>query len=120
MTTCVLQFLGLSDNYGVLVHDSTTGTTASVDAPESGPILAALTERGWDLTDVLITHHHADHVQAVPELKAKFPGLRVYGPANDAARIPFLDIMLSEGDYAHVGSLEARVFETPGHTLGHI
>jgi hydroxyacylglutathione hydrolase len=120
MTMSVHQFLCLTDNYGALVHDSATGSTACVDAPESGPILAALSERGWNLTDVLITHHHADHIQGVPGLKAKFPALKVQGPAKEAARIPFLDIKLGEGDSAQVGSLEARVFETPGHTLGHI
>ena len=63
MTTSVHQFLCLTDNYGVLVHDSKTGATASIDAPEAGPILAALDEKGWKLTDLLITHHHADHIQ---------------------------------------------------------
>ena len=120
MTTSVHQFLCLTDNYGALVHDSATGATASIDAPESAPIIAALTERGWSLTDVLITHHHADHIQAVPELKSRFPRLKVHGPAKEAARIPFLDILLGEGDHARVGSLEAKVLETPGHTLGHI
>jgi hydroxyacylglutathione hydrolase len=120
MTMDVHQFLCMTDNYGVLVHDSSTGATASIDAPESAPVVAALAERGWGLTDILITHHHADHIQGVPELKAKFPEIRVWGPAKDAARIPFLDHLVSEGDCARVGSLEAKVIETPGHTLGHI
>ena len=120
MTTSVHQFLCLTDNYGALVHDSATGSTASVDAPEAAPIFAALAERGWNLSDVLITHHHADHVQGVAELKAKSPNLRVWGPAKDAARIPFLDRPVAEGDYARVGSIAAKVIETPGHTLGHI
>jgi hydroxyacylglutathione hydrolase len=120
MTMIVHQFLCLTDNYGALVHDSATGATASVDAPEAGPIFAALNERGWALSDVLITHHHADHVQGAPELKTKFPNLRVWGPAKDAQRIPLLDHPVSEGDHARVGSLAAKVIETPGHTLGHI
>ncbi len=120
MTTSVHQFLCLTDNYGVLVHDFRTGATASIDAPEAGPILAALDEKGWTLTDLLITHHHADHIQGAPELKARFPDLRMVGPAKDASRIPGLDTLVSEGDYALVGSLEARVIETPGHTTGHI
>ena len=120
MTTSVHQFLCLTDNYGALVHDSATGATASVDAPEAAPIFAALAERGSNLSDVLITHHHADHVQGVAELKAKSPNLRVRGPAKDAARIPFLDRPVAEGDYARVGSIAAKVIETPGHTLGHI
>jgi len=91
-----------------------------VDAPEAGPTFAALAERGWSLSDVLITHHHADHIQGVPELKAKFPNLKVWGPAKDAARIPFLTHPVAKGDTARIGSLAAKVIETPGHTLGHI
>ena len=120
MTMSVHQYLCLTDNYGALIHDSATGATACVDVPEAGPTLAALVERGWNLSDALITHHHTDHIQGVPELKQKFPDLRIWGPAKDAARIPFLDRQVQEGDYARVGSLAARVIETPGHTLGHI
>ncbi|MGC2783517.1 MAG: hydroxyacylglutathione hydrolase [Roseiarcus sp.] len=120
MTMSIHQYLCLTDNYGALVHDSATGATACVDVPEAGPTLAALAERGWNLTDILITHHHADHIQGVPDLKAKFPKAKIWGPAKDAARIPFLDHGLKEGDTARVGSLGAKVIETPGHTLGHI
>ena len=120
MATSVHQFLCLTDNYGVLLHDSSTGSTASIDAPEARPIFAALHEKGWTLTHLLITHHHADHVQGAPELKARFPSLKIIGPAMDAARIGFLDSIVSEGDEVQVGSLGARVIETPGHTIGHI
>jgi len=120
MTMSVHQYLCLTDNYGALIHDPTTGATACVDVPEAGPTLAALAERGWGLTDILITHHHADHIQGVPEMRAKFPNAKAWGPAKDAARIPFLDRRLAEGDYARVGSMAAKVIETPGHTLGHI
>ena len=120
MTMSVHQYLCLNDNYGALVHDSATGATACVDVPEAGPTVAALRQRNWNLTDILITHHHADHIQGVPELKTKFPDARVWGPAKDAARIRFLDHKVKEGGAARVGSLAARVIETPGHTLGHI
>jgi hydroxyacylglutathione hydrolase len=120
MTLSVHQYLCLTDNYGVLIHDSETGATACVDAPDARSTVAALAERGWTLSDVLTTHHHADHIQGVPELKTKFPNLKVWGPAKDAARIAFLDHKVEEGNTAHVGSLAAKVIETPGHTLGHI
>jgi hydroxyacylglutathione hydrolase len=120
MTISIHQYLCLNDNYGALVHDSATEATACVDVPDAGPTLAALAEQGWNLTDILITHHHADHIQGVPDLKAKFPNAKIWGPAKDAARIPFLDHKVKEGDTVRVGALEARVIETPGHTLGHI
>ena len=82
MTTSVHQFLCLTDNYGVLVHDSKTGKTASSTRPTAGAILAALDEKGWTLTDLLITHHHADHIQGAPELRARFPELTIVGPGQ--------------------------------------
>ena len=66
----VYQFPCLTDNFGVLVHDSATGATAAIDVPEAAPVLKALDERGWTLTDILVTHRHGDHVQGIPEVKA--------------------------------------------------
>lgn len=120
MAAQIHQFLCLSDNFGVLLHDLATGRTASIDAPEAGPILVALEERGWELTDILVTHHHFDHVQGIGALKTRFPAARVVGPAKEAAKIGGLDEELHEGDLVRVGDLQGRVIEVPGHTLGHI
>lgn len=115
----ISQFLCASDNFGVLLHDSVTGATASIDACQEAPIVAALEKTGWTLTHILVTHHHADHVDAIPPLKARF-GARVIGPAAEAKLIPEMDEGVSEGDSVKVGSLEASVIHTPGHTAGHI
>lgn len=120
MPVHIHQFACLSDNFGALVHDPATGATATIDAPDGAAVLAALKEKGWSLTDILITHHHADHVQGIPALKAAFPKARVVAPAKEAARISGVDTMVSEGDYVKIGSTDARVIETPGHTAGHI
>lgn len=109
----------LKDNYGVLLHDTETGATAAIDAPEAQPVEAALKQRGWRLTDILVTHHHADHTQGIPALKQQH-GCRVVAPSAEANRIPFVDETVSEGDTVKVGDLMARVLETPGHTSGHI
>jgi hydroxyacylglutathione hydrolase len=114
------QFLCLEDNFGVLVHDPATRATAAIDAPEAGPILAALAAREWELTDILITHHHVDHVQGIAGLKAKYPRARVIGPAKEATKIGGLDRAIREGDVVASGALEARVIEVPGHTAGHV
>jgi hydroxyacylglutathione hydrolase len=119
MSAEVRQFLCGADNFGVLVHDTETGATASIDACAEAPILAALEEAGWTLTHILVTHHHDDHIAAIPALKAR-TGARVIGPARDAGRIPGMDQTVKEGDAVAVGSLSAKVYETPGHTSGHI
>ena len=109
----------LKDNYGVLLHDPETGSTAAIDAPEAAPVEAALAERGWRLTDILVTHHHADHTAGIAELKKKHL-CRVVAPRKEAPKIPDIDVTVREGDIVQVGSLVGRVLETPGHTAGHI
>src|SRR6185295_18356220 len=112
-------FRCLKDNYGVLIHDPATGATAAIDAPEAAPIEAALQATGWKLTDILVTHHHADHTDGIADLKKKYH-CRVVAPKAEAAKIPLVDETVSEGDKVSVGKLTANVIETPGHTLGHI
>ena len=112
-------FICLKDNYGVLLHDSATGATAAIDAPEAAPIEAALKATGWKLSDILVTHHHHDHTGGIAELKQKHR-CRVVAPHGEASKIPLLDETVREGDKVSVGKLSANVIETPGHTAGHI
>ncbi len=112
-------FVCMKDNYGVLIHDPATGATAAIDAPEAAPVEAALKQKGWKLTDILVTHHHADHTAGIPALKQKYK-CRVVAPAGEAAGIPDVDETVREGDKVSVGNLSANVLETPGHTKGHI
>jgi hydroxyacylglutathione hydrolase len=120
MSAEIELFPCLSDNYGVLLHDPATGATASVDAPDGEAVLEALKRRGWSLTDILVTHHHADHVQGIAEIKEAFPTARVVGPKSEAERIPMIEARVGEGDAVAVGSLVAQAIDTPGHTAGHI
>lgn len=120
MAAQIHQFMCLQDNFGVLIHDPLTGATASMDAPEAGPILSALTETGWSLTDILVTHHHNDHIGGIAGLIEKFPAARIVAPEPDRARIPGAQLYVSEGQTIKVGNLTARIIETPGHTSGHI
>lgn len=120
MSVHVHQFPCLSDNYGVLVHDTSTGATAAIDAPDAKAVLDALDAQGWRLTDILITHHHADHTQGIPGLKERFPEARVVAPAQEATKIGGVDLGLEENDTVVVGNLQAKVIATPGHTAGHI
>ena len=119
MPAQIHAFLCLQDNIGVLIHDPNTGACAAIDAPEEGPILAALAETSWQLTDILVTHRHADHVQAVEALKRR-TGCRVVAPVKAREAVPSADAFVREGDTVHVGGLQAHVWETPGHCADHI
>jgi hydroxyacylglutathione hydrolase len=119
MAAEIRTFPCLSDNFGYLIHDPATKATASIDAPEAGPITRELEREGWSLTDILITHHHGDHVGGVAELKQKY-GCRVVAPHDKTTKIANVDLRAGHGDVVKVGELLARVLETPGHTLDHI
>jgi hydroxyacylglutathione hydrolase len=112
-------FMCLKDNFGALVHDPASGATAAVDAPEAAPVEAALKNKGWRLTDILVTHRHNDHTAGIEELKDRYR-CRVVAPKAEADEIPEVDETVREGDRVKVGGLEANVIETPGHTSGHI
>ncbi|WP_369415058.1 hydroxyacylglutathione hydrolase [Acuticoccus kalidii] len=103
----------MSDNYAVLVH--TGDETILIDAPEAGPIKAALAEEGWTLTTILVTHHHTDHVQAIDAVKGS---AKVIGPKAEADRIKELDETLDDGAEFTLGGLEVKAIATPGHTSG--
>src|SRR5947199_7104132 len=119
MAAEIRLFTCLNDNFGYLIHDPATKATASIDAPEAAPILKALEREGWTLTDILVTHHHGDHVGGVAELKQKY-NCRVVAPHDKSATIANVDLRAGQADVIRIGGLLARVLETPGHTLDHI
>jgi hydroxyacylglutathione hydrolase len=118
-TLQIYQFPCLSDNFGVLIHDPEANVTASIDAPEADKVTAALAEKGWKLTHILTTHHHADHTGGNAQLKAA-TGCRIIGPRNEAAKVPGIDEKVGEGDTVQFGDHRIEVLDTPGHTAGHI
>jgi hydroxyacylglutathione hydrolase len=103
----------------VLIHDPEANVTASIDAPEADKVTAALAEKGWKLTHILTTHHHADHTGGNAQLKAA-TGCRIVGPRNEAAKVPGIDEKVGEGDTVQFGRHRVEVLDTPGHTAGHI
>lgn len=109
----------LEDNYSVLVHDALSGQTLLVDVPDQAPILAALEEKGWPLTHILITHHHWDHTQGLEALKRE-TGAKVYGPKASLDKVPLIDHALEDGDEISFSDSLLYALSTPGHTLDHL
>ncbi|HBZ92875.1 MULTISPECIES: hydroxyacylglutathione hydrolase [unclassified Pseudomonas] len=107
-----------NDNYIWLLQDADTRRCAVVDPGDAAPVQAWLQAHpDWQLSDILITHHHFDHVGGVETLK-NATGARVAGPA--AEKIPARDLDLSDNDEVEVLGLRFQVMAVPGHTLGHI
>jgi hydroxyacylglutathione hydrolase len=107
-----------SDNYIWLLQDLEQRRCAVVDPGDAAPVQAWLAANpDWRLSDILITHHHFDHVGGIEQLKAS-TGARVSGPANE--NIPGRDSALREGEQIEVLGHRFVIYEVPGHTLGHI
>ena len=119
MSLLVDLFICRKDNYGYLIHDTASGKTAAIDAPDADAIKAALAAHGWTLDEIFITHHHIDHVEGIPALVEAF-GARVTGPEAEADKIKGLDTLVAPGDTIELGETRFDVMGGPGHTLGHI
>ncbi|MEI6707754.1 MAG: hydroxyacylglutathione hydrolase [Methylococcales bacterium] len=115
----IIQIPVLTDNYIYLLHDSDSGETAVVDPAVAEPVLAVLKQKGWQLTYILNTHHHSDHVGGNVELKRQ-TGCQIIASEFDKHRIPNLDRGVKEHDVINLGTHSAQVIATAGHTNGHI
>jgi hydroxyacylglutathione hydrolase len=113
------QILVLKDNYVYFVREPISGAVGVVDPSVAEPVLARAAALGWRITHILNTHHHNDHTGGNLEIKAA-TGCTVVGPRADRARIPGIDIDVGDGDTYQFGKTEARAFDIPGHTRGHI
>lgn len=118
MKTEILTVACLKDNYAFLVRNHDLGQTLLMDAPEARPIIEALNARNWSLDHVFLTHHHWDHVDGLVDLQKEYRP-QLWGAAADQDRLPPLDHAVGEGHLEIMG-IEGYVFDTPGHTVGHI
>ena len=109
----------LNDNYAYIVEDHNSKKIAVVDPSEVLPIISFLEKKNLKLHYILNTHHHFDHVGGNDELK-KLYNAKVVGFFGDKHRIPGIDITLKDNEKFYFGDSLIRIFQIPGHTLGHI
>ena len=109
----------LSDNYAYIIHNEASNKTTLVDAPEFFSINRCLEERSWNLDNILITHHHQDHIDGITELKSRYSPT-IFGAKEDVRRLPRLNVELSHKDKFSVSNLIFTCLEVPGHTVGHL
>jgi len=114
------QLPALKDNYIYLIEADNGELFAAVDPAEALPVAHACSRFERRLTHILNTHHHWDHTGGNLELKDQF-GCIVVGAADDAERIPGIDLLVSEAEPPELPGLDdIRVLSVHGHTIGHI
>ena len=109
----------LSDNYSYIIFNPISKKAIIIDPAEANPLVDAITKLNLNLEYILITHHHQDHVDGNIELKNKF-NCKILGFADDADRIPGIDIMIKDREIFNFEGEEIQLNFSPGHTSGHV
>jgi hydroxyacylglutathione hydrolase len=113
----IIPIPAFTDNYIWLLREG--ARAAVVDPGDAAPVLAYLDREGLELSAIIATHHHNDHVGGVAALRERF-AVPVYGPARE--NIPARTHPMTEGDRISVPGvgMDFSVLDIPGHTAGHI
>jgi hydroxyacylglutathione hydrolase len=107
-------------NYHYLVVCEETGDALAIDPWDAALVLATARRHGWNITQILNTHHHHDHIGGNAQVRAA-TGAKVLAHAGAAAQIGDVDLGLKDGDAIRVGrSIELQCLDTPGHTMSHM
>jgi hydroxyacylglutathione hydrolase len=109
-----------NDNYIWLILDPELHRGALVDPGDGEVADQTLRRLGVQLTDILITHHHADHVGGLDTLRDAWPQVRVHGPDNP--KIRGIDHPVRPGEHFDLPQLglALETLGVPGHTLDHL
>ncbi len=107
--------VGPADNNVFVVRCTRTGDAVLVDAANEHRLLVRLCQR-LGVRQVLTTHGHWDHIQAVPALRRA--GYPVGVSAADGPLLPGYDFVLDDDSVVEAGRLRVRTVATPGHTPG--
>jgi hydroxyacylglutathione hydrolase len=102
-----------------VVADEPGGHAVMIDAGGPvEPLLAFLTRGPFELTHILLTHHHHDHVSEVDKVLERHPGTPVLIHELERDRVPAATGTMEPGVAITSGALEIEPIHTPGHTAG--
>jgi glyoxylase-like metal-dependent hydrolase (beta-lactamase superfamily II) len=129
---------GIAHTNCFVVADEVARQAVLFDAPDHtvAPLLDTVTQNGWDLIGLWLTHGHFDHIADHAVVTERFPGARVLmhrldepkllRPKSSVFQLPFeipprrADAYVEEGQELAIGSLKVLVMHTPGHSPGHV
>jgi hydroxyacylglutathione hydrolase len=107
----------LSNTY--VVADELGGSAVMVDAGGPvAPLLEYLNRGQFDLTHVLLTHHHHDHIADLEAVLRAHPGTPVLIHGRERRFVDQATGTMAEGQTIHSGALTIEPIHTPGHTSG--
>lgn len=116
----ILHIPAFNDNYIWLIKEPESNACVVVDPGDAEVVKQRLADLNCQLSAVLITHHHADHIGGVEALLSYYPQARVYAPKNGS--YPFPHQGVADGEQITPEGLKScfKVIEVPGHTLDHV
>lgn len=107
----------LSNTY--LVADELGSQAAMVDAGGPvEPLLDVLRRMRFELTHVLLTHHHHDHIAALEQVRQAHPDAQVLIHPLEREQVPSATGTMEPGTPIDVGAIVIEPLHTPGHTAG--
>lgn len=110
----------LSNAY--LVADPERGTGVLIDGNDDlGPLLERAQRDGIEITHILVTHPHPDHIAGLSEARAKLGNPPLVAHEATAAELDEeVEITLADGEKLDAGGIEIEAIYTPGHAAGHL
>ncbi|MGI9311889.1 MAG: hydroxyacylglutathione hydrolase [bacterium] len=106
-------------NFNYLIACPQSGEALAIDPLDHKKCLALARDKGWNITRVVNTHEHHDHIGGNRKV-VEATGAKVLAHAGAAEAIAEMDDALSAGDRIRFGTVELEALDTPGHTMSHV